>query len=46
MDLHEIEVNASFGCIWANAVEVRLPAEATTTDDVEVVAGFIEIVSV
>jgi len=46
VDLHELEVNAAFNVTWANAVEIRLTAEATANDDVEVAAGLIEIVTV
>jgi len=39
-------VTSAFTCAWANAVEVRLTGEATTTNDITVEGGLITLVAV
>ena len=40
------DVTSSFTCTWANAVEVRVTGEATTTNDITLEGGQIVLVSV
>jgi hypothetical protein len=46
VQLHEVNVTASFTCTWANAVEVRLTGEAGANDDIQVEGGLITLVTV
>ena len=41
-----VNVTSSFSCVWANAVEIRVTGEATTTNDITLDGGFVQVLTV